>query len=728
MKKTALLSVITLLGLAVFGCGGGGSDITFSDLPANNKAPAVGTTTSRTVDTDGGEVPLGNFTATFPADTFGSSATVTVTSLGSEPAFATQGSLVGSAIHVEVNGAAKQAGQTRRLAQSSATPIISFSATNGDDLLLIRKGTLSIGGETFIGVEYPMFITSSGTDSSGKIQAVDNFFSFGSSVTYALLSIQDRYQLVPEASLVRFDTATRTEIADGALNGRIPIILIHGYNEQEYVLETGEQGPWYSLYKERVWENFYDKLQQNELEPLTGNLQVYEFIYPTWKEVAHNGQELLQLIQANDYLKDSDSIIMVAHSMGGLVGRQALESGLGDQVKKVITLGTPHHGSILASFKYLLDSEHVSLGDLPALAGNLLTYYTNYRIPADTPGFRDLCWDNYDNAISTTVQNMGMRVNDTLLDFNNASLHTGKLLAVAGVFRSEISDYGLGYSLMKDFSGLWNGRAYESDGRVTIDSASMQDRSIESLSYTNHSHADIYQDSVILQQVLSGVSNIVSESGGEALPAAPAVVFARAVDALQFTLTWSSVSNADSYRIYLDGEYNTAVMAPVTSTTFTGLLPDTVYTVAVAAVNEDGEGSQSTSLEVTTGAGEDLAAGTWSGTFDGDAEGTVTFAVELVNDTVTGTFVGSFVKIIDEDTYNGTFSGILTNGVITDGYHIQCNLSGSAHFTGPEVFEVDFVEDESSLTGDFENLSYNGTWITTTVIDESSGTWTAERQ
>jgi triacylglycerol esterase/lipase EstA (alpha/beta hydrolase family) len=55
----------------------------------------------------------------------------------------------------------------------------------------------------------------------------------------------------------------------------------------------------------------------------------------------------------------SDRVIIVAHSMGGLVGRAYLREHGSAQVARVITLGTPHHGTALASFGFGLNAQQM---------------------------------------------------------------------------------------------------------------------------------------------------------------------------------------------------------------------------------------------------------------------------------------------------------------------------------------------------------------------------------
>lgn len=66
----------------------------------------------------------------------------------------------------------------------------------------------------------------------------------------------------------------------------------------------------------------------------------------------------------NDLCVKSGSarVVIVAHSMGGLVARAYLRQHGADQVARVITLGTPHHGTQLASFGYGLNAQQMRRG------------------------------------------------------------------------------------------------------------------------------------------------------------------------------------------------------------------------------------------------------------------------------------------------------------------------------------------------------------------------------
>lgn len=77
--------------------------------------------------------------------------------------------------------------------------------------------------------------------------------------------------------------------------------------------------------------------------------------YNTGRHISTNGQNLSELLEAlvQQWPIPIEELVIVAHSMGGLVARSALYYGQQQQktwpehLKKIVFLGTPHHGSPL---------------------------------------------------------------------------------------------------------------------------------------------------------------------------------------------------------------------------------------------------------------------------------------------------------------------------------------------------------------------------------------------
>ncbi len=110
-----------------------------------------------------------------------------------------------------------------------------------------------------------------------------------------------------------------------------PILLLHGYMMRGWVL----------IYiKKRLEKDGWD--------------QVYMWNYmPPFKNIPYYAEQLKEKV--DDILEKTghEKIILIAHSMGGLLARYYIDFLNGKSyVEKLITLGTPHNGTQLWSFTY----------------------------------------------------------------------------------------------------------------------------------------------------------------------------------------------------------------------------------------------------------------------------------------------------------------------------------------------------------------------------------------
>jgi pimeloyl-ACP methyl ester carboxylesterase len=106
-----------------------------------------------------------------------------------------------------------------------------------------------------------------------------------------------------------------------------PVLLLHGYG--------CNSGYWTHLAP--LLDARRISYATVDLEPITGDIDDY----------------VPQVARAADRLRaaaGADRLTVVAHSMGGLVARAWLRRHGSEHVARVITLGTPHHGTCLASF------------------------------------------------------------------------------------------------------------------------------------------------------------------------------------------------------------------------------------------------------------------------------------------------------------------------------------------------------------------------------------------
>ncbi|MCP4446932.1 MAG: alpha/beta hydrolase [Myxococcales bacterium] len=85
----------------------------------------------------------------------------------------------------------------------------------------------------------------------------------------------------------------------------------------------------------------------------TGHGPVYGFEYWSLGKVSSASQRLHELIERICQSHRCNSVDVVGHSMGGLVARYYLTLGLGrglGRITNLITLGTPHGGSVFSGF------------------------------------------------------------------------------------------------------------------------------------------------------------------------------------------------------------------------------------------------------------------------------------------------------------------------------------------------------------------------------------------
>ncbi len=168
------------------------------------------------------------------------------------------------------------------------------------------------------------------------------------------------------------------------LGARLPLVVIHGWNASP--------------------ETFDSFVQQLGGHPAAARVKVYRFGYDWSRGIATSADLLRRDLAAQPELAGR-AVILVGHSMGGLVARSYAEARLPgwdgpERVGLLITLATPHHGSAIANLEWLGGDSRYSL--LAKLMPTGLFEFLN-RIPifgaVRTEGGHNLGWDNYDGAM-----------------------------------------------------------------------------------------------------------------------------------------------------------------------------------------------------------------------------------------------------------------------------------------------------------------------------------------
>jgi triacylglycerol esterase/lipase EstA (alpha/beta hydrolase family) len=121
--------------------------------------------------------------------------------------------------------------------------------------------------------------------------------------------------------------AHRLLIADPvAAPAQRPLLLVHGVAVND--------GVWYALRRD---------LARRGLGP------VYTINYgPPLAGIEHFADQLAARIDAVCAATGAERVALIAHSMGGLVSRAYLRRFGAARIEQLITIGTPHHGSMLA--------------------------------------------------------------------------------------------------------------------------------------------------------------------------------------------------------------------------------------------------------------------------------------------------------------------------------------------------------------------------------------------
>jgi triacylglycerol esterase/lipase EstA (alpha/beta hydrolase family) len=128
-----------------------------------------------------------------------------------------------------------------------------------------------------------------------------------------------------------------------------------------------------------------------------GYQQVISINTPPWRDIESLSEELAKKVDELRIHSKSEKVILVGHSMGGLIARNYVQSrGGSNHVTAMVTLGSPHHGSKLAPFalstmgKSLLPGSEflVKFNKVPwpetTAATSIYTRYDNIVLPAES--------------------------------------------------------------------------------------------------------------------------------------------------------------------------------------------------------------------------------------------------------------------------------------------------------------------------------------------------------
>lgn len=157
-------------------------------------------------------------------------------------------------------------------------------------------------------------------------------------------------------------------------DGRLPVLLIHGYQ--------CNRGFW--LWMRRALERAGWCVATLSLEPVFGDIDGY-------------AEQVARRVEGVCAATGSSQVVLVGHSMGGLVSRAYLRRFGNARVAKLVTLGSPHHGSQLAHLglgengrqmcpgsKWLAGINAPGAVPLPPTTVSVYSCHDNYVMPQDS--------------------------------------------------------------------------------------------------------------------------------------------------------------------------------------------------------------------------------------------------------------------------------------------------------------------------------------------------------
>jgi pimeloyl-ACP methyl ester carboxylesterase len=181
----------------------------------------------------------------------------------------------------------------------------------------------------------------------------------------------------------------RLHAADTIAGQGMPVLLIHGY--------VCNRGYWAQLSRQLARAGIaHDGV---DLEPIGADIE--QFV-----------PQVEQAITALCARTGSGRVILVAHSMGGLVARAWLRRHGAARVARIITIGTPHHGTALANLAAGANARQMSridgaphawlaqlaAGETPATRALITSMYSHHdnivapQSSAHLPGARNLAF------------------------------------------------------------------------------------------------------------------------------------------------------------------------------------------------------------------------------------------------------------------------------------------------------------------------------------------------
>lgn len=272
-----------------------------------------------------------------------------------------------------------------------------------------------------------------------------------------------------------YDPATCLTITafDDPLGDRIPVILIHGWNKDD-IPGKPDISAWAGLMDHLYKYDWFRKKYKFYYLLYLSNVQ-------SVRDIGFNFRSVIEKMDEADPLFRGKPLVIIGYSMGGLVARSYMQeygSNLnlnGKRVLRLITLGTPHHGTPWANGPARDKKAGSSWSSyLLRLIDNGLF---NSSLDWSTDNRYQLLWDNFDSFFFFDRDRYYDEDNRWLqwLNSKEENIFEDKLSVYGGVVNpsNQIDDCILGWESAACLAGIMQkalGIA-DSDGIVPLQSA-----------------------------------------------------------------------------------------------------------------------------------------------------------------------------------------------------------------------------------------------------------------
>lgn len=205
-------------------------------------------------------------------------------------------------------------------------------------------------------------------------------------------------------------SATINETA-GAMQGGLPVLLVHGF--------ACNGGYWQSM--QHALKHAGIPHRAIDLEPVFGDIDDY---LPAVDQ------------SVNDLVSDSGGkpVVIVGHSMGGLIARAYLSRYGSQRIARIITIGTPHYGTVLARYSRGRNCKQM---DHDAISGRCSEWL-------------QLLWDSHKTEERELITSIYSRHDNIIAPQSSCHIPDGRNFALDGIGHVELGRHPAIHALVID--------------------------------------------------------------------------------------------------------------------------------------------------------------------------------------------------------------------------------------------------------------------------------------